>query len=41
MIEHLKPVIVRYYEETFLKNASIYERDSYQEFKKLYRTIKK
>lgn len=41
MIEHLKPVIVRYYEETFLKNASIYERESYQEFKKLYRTIKK
>ena len=26
MIEHLKPIIVRYYEDTFLKNASIYER---------------
>jgi hypothetical protein len=43
MVEHIKPVIARYYEDTFLKNASIDERDSksYQEFKKLYRTIKK
>ncbi len=43
MIEHIKLIIVRYYEDTFLKNASADERDSksYQEFKKLYRTIKK
>ena len=43
MIEHIKPVIVRYYEDKFLKNASEDERDSkhYQEFKKLYQIIKK
>jgi hypothetical protein len=43
MIEYMKRDIIRYYEDTFLKNASVDERDSksYQEFKKLYRTIKK
>jgi hypothetical protein len=43
MIEYIKPIIVRYYEDTFLKNASIDERDSksYQQFKTLYQTIKK
>jgi hypothetical protein len=43
MIEHIKPVIVRYYEDIFLKNASEDETDSkyYQEFKKLYQTIRK
>jgi hypothetical protein len=43
VIEHMKPVIVKYYEDTFLKNASVDERDSefYREFKKLYRTIKR
>jgi hypothetical protein len=43
MIEHIKLIIARYYEGTFLKNASADERDSrlYQEFKKFYRTIKK
>jgi hypothetical protein len=43
MIEYMKPTIIRYYEDTFLKNASVDERDSksYQEFKKLHRTIKK
>jgi L-asparaginase II len=42
MVEHIKGIIVRYYEGTFLKNASVHERvaKSYQEFKKLYRTIK-
>jgi hypothetical protein len=42
MIELMKPDIARYYEEMFLKNVSIDERDSklYQEFTKLYRTIK-
>jgi hypothetical protein len=39
----MKPILVRYYEEIFLKNVSIDERDSqsYQEFRKLYFTIKK
>jgi hypothetical protein len=43
MLEHIKPIIARYYEDTFLKNASADERDSrfYQEFTKLYRTIKR
>lgn len=44
MIEHIKPIMVRYYEDTFLKNASVDEKEdcnSYQEFKKLYQTIKK
>ncbi len=42
MIEHFNPVIVKYYEDTFLKNASADEKESesYQDFKKLYRTIK-
>jgi hypothetical protein len=42
MIEYMKPTIIRYYEDTFLKNASVDERDSksYQEFKKLYRLMK-
>jgi hypothetical protein len=42
--EHIKPIIVRYYEDAFLKNASVDEKEdsnSYQEFKKLYQTIKK
>jgi hypothetical protein len=43
IVEQMKPVIARYYEETFMKNVSVDERDSkfYQEFKKLYQTIKK
>ena len=43
MIEHMKAVIARYYDETFVKNVSVDERDSkfYQEFTKLYRNIKK
>jgi hypothetical protein len=42
MIEYMKPIIVRYYEDTFLKNASVDEKDSksYQQFKTLYQTIK-
>ena len=43
MIEHMKPVIIRYYGDMFLKNASVDEKEdsnSYQEFKKLYQTIK-
>ena len=43
MMEHMKSVIARYYEETFVKNVSVDERDPkfYQEFTKIYRTIKK
>jgi hypothetical protein len=43
MIQHTKSVIAKYYEETFVKNVSVDERDPkfYQEFTKLYRTIKK
>jgi hypothetical protein len=43
MIEYLKATIISYYEDIFLKNTSVKERDSktYQNFKKLYRTIKK
>jgi hypothetical protein len=43
MIEYLKATIICYYEDIFLKYASVEERDSktYQNFKKLYRTIKK
>jgi hypothetical protein len=43
MVEHFKSIIVRYYEDTFLKNASVDEKDfkSYPELEKLYRTIKK
>ncbi len=44
MIEHMKPIIARHYEDMFLKNASAEEKEgsnSYQEFKKLYQTIKK
>ena len=35
--------IIRYYEDAFLKHASIDERDSnsYQQFKKLYLKVKK
>lgn len=42
LIEYIKPMIISYYEDTFLKSASANERDSYhyQQFKKLYRTVK-
>ena len=42
MTGYMKPIIVRYYEDTFLKNASVDEKDSksYQQFKTLYQTIK-
>jgi hypothetical protein len=44
LVEYMKPFLVRYYEETFLKHASIDEREdssSYQEFKKFYLKFKK
>jgi hypothetical protein len=42
LLEYMKPVLIRYYEETFLKNASSVERDSnsYQQFKKFYFKLK-
>jgi len=42
MVEHIKAIIVRYYEDALLNNASVDERvaKSYQEFNMLYRTIK-
>ena len=43
LIEYIKPMIISYYEDTFLKSGSASERDSsrYQHFKKLYQTVKK
>ena len=43
LIEYIRPMIIRYYEHTFLKSGSASERDSsrYQQFKKLYQTVKK
>ena len=40
LIEHMKPVIIKYYEEMFLRHVSADERNSssYQEFKKLSHT---
>jgi hypothetical protein len=43
LIEYIKPMIISYYEDTFLKSGSASERDSsrYQQFKKLYQNVKK
>jgi hypothetical protein len=43
LIEYVKPIIISYYEDTFLKSGSASERDPsrYQQFKKLYQTVKK
>ena len=43
LIEYVKPMIISYYEDTFLKSGSASERDPsrYQQFKKLYQTVKK
>jgi hypothetical protein len=43
LIEYVKPMIISYYEDTFLKSGSASERDPsrYQQFKKLYQTMKK
>jgi hypothetical protein len=42
LLEYMKPVLIRYYEQTFLENVSSVERDSnsYQQFKKLYFKLK-
>ena len=43
LIDYMKADIIRYYEDAFLKHASIVERDSnsYLQFKKLYIKVKK
>ena len=43
LIEYIKPMIISYYEDTFLKSGLASERESsrYQQFKKLYQTVKK
>jgi hypothetical protein len=43
LMDYMKVDIIRYYEDAFLKHASIDERDSnsYQQFKKLYLKVKK
>jgi hypothetical protein len=43
LIEYIKPMIISYYENTFLKSGSGKEKDSsqHQQFKKLYQTVKK
>jgi hypothetical protein len=42
LVEYIKPVIISYYDDTFLKSASTIERDSdnYPQFKKLYKDVK-
>ena len=43
LIEYVKPIIISYYEDTFLISGSASERNPsrYQQFKKLYQTVKK
>jgi hypothetical protein len=43
IIEYIKPMIISYYEEIFLKSGSVNERDSphYKQLRKLYQTVKK
>jgi hypothetical protein len=43
LMDYMKADIIRYYEDAFLKHASIAERDSnsYLQFKKLYLKVKK
>lgn len=42
IIEHLKPIIISYYEDIFMKYPSITKTDSgsYPDFKKLYQAFK-
>jgi hypothetical protein len=43
IIEYIKPMIISYYEEIFLKSGSVNERDSshYKQLRKLYQSVKK
>lgn len=42
LVEYIKPMIISYYDNTFLKSVSVIEKDSdnYPQFKKLYQTVK-
>jgi hypothetical protein len=42
LVEYIKPMIISYYDNTFLKSVSAIERDSnnYPQFKKLYQDVK-
>ena len=42
LVEFIKPMIISYYDDTFLKSASLVERDldNYPQFKKLYQAVK-
>ena len=42
LVEYIKPMIISYYDNTFLKSVSAIEGDSnnYPQFKKLYQTVK-
>ena len=42
LVDFIKPMIINYYNNTFLKYASAIERDSdnYSQFKKLYQGVK-
>ena len=42
LVEFIKPIIISYYDDTFLKYASAIKRDSdnYPQFKKLYQAVK-
>jgi hypothetical protein len=42
LVEYIKPMIISYYDDTFLKFESAIERDSdnYPQFKKLYQNVK-
>ena len=42
LVEYIKPMVISYYDNTFLKSASAIESDSdnYPQFKKLYQAVK-
>jgi len=42
LLDYMKPFLISYYEDIFLKQTSVEERDSlyYQEFKKFYLKLK-
>jgi hypothetical protein len=42
LVEYIKPIVISYYDGTFLKSASANERNSdiYPQFKKLYQAVK-
>ncbi len=42
LVEYIKPMVISYYDDTFLKSASAIESDSdsYPQYKKLYQAVK-